>query len=35
MINSLHISSHHIEISFIDFIVINFDEVGSHRELIF
>jgi hypothetical protein len=35
MINSLYISSHHIEIGFIDFIVINFNEVGSHREFIF
>jgi hypothetical protein len=35
MINSLYISSHHMDISFIDFIVINFNEVGSHREVIF
>jgi hypothetical protein len=35
MINSLYISSHDMEIGFIDFIVINFNEVGAHRELIF
>jgi hypothetical protein len=34
MINSLYISSHHMEIGFIVFIVINFNEVGYHRELI-
>jgi hypothetical protein len=35
MTNSLYINSYHIEIGFIDFIVINVKEVGSHRELIF
>jgi hypothetical protein len=35
MINSPYISSHHMEIGFIVFIVINFNEVGSHREFIF
>jgi hypothetical protein len=35
MISLLYISLHHMEIGFIDFIVINFNEVGSHRELIF
>jgi hypothetical protein len=34
MINSLYISSHHMEIVFINFMVFNFNEVGSHRELI-
>jgi hypothetical protein len=35
MCTSYMINSHHVEIGFIVFIVINFDEVGSHRELIF